>query len=163
MGHALIASYGGIPLVYMGDEIALLNDHSYGDDPARAHDSRWLHRPAMDWEAAAAREDGETPGARVFRGIRHILARRAATDALHGAVPTEIVTPETPGVFAFLRRAPMGSVLCMFNFTEHWQHVPVGWVTGLGVTGLHDALSDRPALPHGPNLALPPYARVWLV
>jgi amylosucrase len=26
MGHALIASFGGIPLIYMGDEIALLND-----------------------------------------------------------------------------------------------------------------------------------------
>ncbi len=26
MGHALIASYGGIPLIYMGDELALTND-----------------------------------------------------------------------------------------------------------------------------------------
>ena len=29
MGHALIACYGGIPLIYMGDEIALLNDYGY--------------------------------------------------------------------------------------------------------------------------------------
>ena len=29
MGHALIASFGGVPLIYMGDEIGLLNDHSY--------------------------------------------------------------------------------------------------------------------------------------
>ncbi len=32
MGHALIASFGGIPLLYMGDEIGLLNDYSYVDD-----------------------------------------------------------------------------------------------------------------------------------
>ncbi len=29
LGHALIAAYGGIPLIYMGDEIALLNDYGY--------------------------------------------------------------------------------------------------------------------------------------
>src|SRR5690606_2153102 len=49
LGHALIASYGGIPLIYMGDEIALLNDWSYLRMPEHAHDSRWLHRPRMDW------------------------------------------------------------------------------------------------------------------
>jgi amylosucrase len=33
MGHALIASWGGIPLIYMGDEIALLNDYGYTKVP----------------------------------------------------------------------------------------------------------------------------------
>lgn len=162
MGHALIAAWGGIPLVYMGDEIALLNDYGYLDRPDHAHDSRWIHRPAMDWEAAAARHEADTPGARVFRGVRHILARRRATPALHGAVPTEVVRCEAPGVFAFLRRSPTGVVLCLFNFTESWLHVPLGWVQALGVAGLHDLLSDRPVEPHGSNIALPPYARVWL-
>ena len=52
-----MCSYGGIPLVYMGDEIALLNDRSFADDAAKADDNRWLHRPAMDWEAATRRGD----------------------------------------------------------------------------------------------------------
>ena len=65
-------------------------------------------------------------------------------------------------VFAFLRRAPSGVVLGLFNFTESWLHVPVDRVQDLGVAGLHDALSDQPVTPHGPNIALPPYARVWL-
>jgi amylosucrase len=51
LGHALIASHGGIPLIYMGDELALLNDRSYQDLPEHAHDSRWMHRPRMDWDA----------------------------------------------------------------------------------------------------------------
>src|SRR3712207_4920894 len=29
LGHALIFGYGGIPLIYMGDEIGLLNDYSF--------------------------------------------------------------------------------------------------------------------------------------
>ena len=82
MGHALIAAFGGIPLVYMGDELALPNDYSYRDVPEHAHDSRWVHRPRMDWTAAEGR-DGTSHGARVFQGVRHILARRRATPALH--------------------------------------------------------------------------------
>jgi len=58
LGHALIASFGGIPLIYMGDEIALPNDYSYRSDPEHSHDSRWIHRPRMDWQRAAAAEEG---------------------------------------------------------------------------------------------------------
>ena len=58
MGHALIAAFGGIPLIYMGDELAALNDYGYLDNPDHAHDSRWIHRPRMDWDAAAARDIG---------------------------------------------------------------------------------------------------------
>ncbi|MEJ2750023.1 MAG: alpha-amylase family protein, partial [Anaerolineae bacterium] len=50
--HAMILAFGGIPLLYMGDELGLLNDMSYLDDPNLASDNRWLHRPWMDWELA---------------------------------------------------------------------------------------------------------------
>ncbi len=48
MGHALICSFGGLPLIYMGDEIGLTNDYGFSGKPAHAHDNRWLHRSAMD-------------------------------------------------------------------------------------------------------------------
>jgi amylosucrase len=70
LGHALIASFGGIPLIYMGDEIALPNDYSYRDTPDHAHDSRWIHRPRMDWDAVAALDDGRSTSARVFAETR---------------------------------------------------------------------------------------------
>ena len=161
MGHALIAAWGGIPLIYMGDELAQLNDHGYLDTPAHAHDSRWLHRPLMDWQAAAQRHSTDTPAARVFRGLRHILARRRATTALHGAAPTMVVDTANPALFAVARRPPFGPVLCIYNFTETWAHIPAETVTREGV-GLHDALSEAPVIPHHGNIALPPYARVWL-
>jgi amylosucrase len=55
--HSMILAFGGMPLLYMGDEIGLLNDDSYLDDPNLAGDNRWLHRPCMDWELAAKRDD----------------------------------------------------------------------------------------------------------
>ncbi len=162
MGHALIAAFGGIPLIYMGDELALTNDYSYLDLAEHAHDSRWIHRPRMDWQAAAARHDGATPGARVFAGVRHILARRRAVMALHAAVPIRVVGTGVTGVFAFQRQAPTGVVLCLFNFTEGWQHVPEPWVRAQGVAGMHDVLSDTLVAVHDGHVVLPPYARVWL-
>lgn len=163
MGHALIASYGGIPLIYMGDELALLNDHGYRCVPEHAHDSRWLHRPRMDWALASSRQDGTTPSARVFRGTRHILQRRKATPGLHAGYGTRIQPCESSGIFAFQRLAPTGPILCLFNFTETWQHLPEAWARNLGVTRMHDLLSDQPFETHHGNITLPPYARVWLV
>lgn len=162
MGHALIAGFGGIPLIYMGDELATLNDWTYRDVPEHAHDSRWVHRPRIDWTVAETRHTADTPAARVFRGVKHILARRRATPELHGGTPTQILDTGSPALFAVARRAPTGPVLCLFNFSEAWQHLSTDWVTAQGVQTLHDALSDAPVTPHHGNIALPPYARVWL-
>jgi amylosucrase len=162
MGHALIAAFGGIPLIYMGDELALPNDYSYLDDPTHAHDSRWIHRPRMDWTVAEARHSGESASSRVFWGTKQILARRAATPALHAAVPVRVVPSGNDAVFAFQRLAPTGTLLCLFNFTEAWQQVPEAWARALGVAAMHDALSDHRVETHQGQIVLPPYARVWL-
>jgi amylosucrase len=162
LGHALIASFGGIPLIYMGDELALMNDHSFRNNPDHAHDSRWIHRPRMDWALADARHDDPGPSGQVFRGTRHILARRRAVAGLHAGHPCQILTPPAPGLFAFRRAAPTGAILCLFNFTEHWQSLPEAWARAEGASLMHDLLSDQPVTPHHGNLALPPYARVWL-
>ncbi|MBP9181553.1 MAG: alpha-amylase [Fuscovulum sp.] len=163
LGHALIASFGGIPLIYMGDELALLNDRSFRNLPEHAHDSRWIHRPRMDWPLADRRHDDTGPTGQVFRGTRHILARRRATPGLHAGHPCQILRTEAPGLFAFRREAPTGAILCLFNFTEAWQHLPEAWARAEGASRMHDLLSDQPVAAHHGNIALPPYARVWLV
>ncbi len=161
MGHALIAAFGGIPLIYMGDEIGLLNDYSYRDVPEHAHDSRWVHRPRMDWGLVRER-NGHSASARVFQGVRHILARRRATDALHAGHATRVIRHDTPGLFAIARLAPTGAVVCLFNMTEGWVNVPEALVRGAGASRMQDELSGRPVLLHAGAVVLPPYGRVWL-
>jgi amylosucrase len=39
MGHALVLGFGGVPLLYMGDEIAMLNDPGYLKEPEHAMDT----------------------------------------------------------------------------------------------------------------------------
>ncbi len=172
LGHALIASFGGIPLIYMGDELAMLNDYGYHDVPEHAHDSRWVHRPMMDWTLAGMRHSDDGPAGQVFRGTKHILARRKVTEAVHAGHPLQIVdlrqdkagpTPAAQnGLFAFVRKAPTGAMLGLFNMTEDWLHLPEHTARSHGVTRMHDALSDHAVTTHDGAIALPPYARVWL-
>ena len=46
--------FGGLPLIYMGDELGLRNDYDFVDDPDHADDNRWVHRPPMPWDVAGA-------------------------------------------------------------------------------------------------------------
>jgi amylosucrase len=164
MGHALIAAYGGVPLIYMGDEIAMLNDHGYRENPDHAHDSRWIHRPRMDWptvERVRRRNDG-SPQARVWHGIRHVIERRKATPELHAAYAVHLPSPPAKGVFALVHDAPTGPLLCLFNFTEETVELPGEWALSTGITSFFDALSDLPARLNDGNVVLPAYGRLWL-
>jgi amylosucrase len=164
MGHALIASAGGIPLIWMGDEIALLNDDGYRGVPGHAHDSRWLHRPVMDWDRAArALADPDSLPGRIWHGLRAILARRAEMPQFHGDRPIEVLEIDDRSVFAFARRAPTGDVLCLYNFSEDWTTVSRDWAGRHGVTAGREALSGGTLDPARTDIALPPYARAWFV
>ena len=156
LGHALIASFGGIPLIYMGDEIGLMND--YGDHA----DTRALHRPAMDWDKAARRTDPATMEGLIFDGIRHILARRAATPALHGKHPTRILETHNPRLFAVLRDAPGAPLVCVFNFSETPQSLPVDFLLAQGVTEWTDRLAGQALDPAHGTIPLPPYGALWI-
>lgn len=164
MGHTLIAAHGGVPLIYMGDEIAMLNDYHYRENPDHAHDSRWIHRPRMDWDAVERIQRGDmtSPQSKVWHGVRHAMARRKATPELHAGYAVRV--PSAPGrrVFALLHEAPTGPLLCLFNFTEDTALIPGEWALSEGVTSFHDALSDLPAKLSDGNVVLSPYGRLWL-
>ncbi|MEO6299489.1 MAG: alpha-amylase, partial [Paracoccaceae bacterium] len=162
LGHALIAGFGGIPLIYMGDELAMLNDYGYLKVAEHAHDSRWIHRPRMDWHAASYRHSDDGALGRVFRGVKGILARRRATPALHAAYPVEILDGGVTGLFAYRRLAPGGVLVGLYNMTEHWLNLSEVAARQWGVTLMHDALSDNWVTAHHGQIALPPYGRVWL-
>ena len=80
--HSIILSIGGIPLIYLGDEIGTLNDYGYRDDPDKAGDSRWVHRPAADPARYAARTDSRTVEGQVYGGLRRLIAIRQASSRL---------------------------------------------------------------------------------
>jgi amylosucrase len=162
LGHALIFGYDGIPLLYMGDELAMLNDHGYLDDPARAADNRWLHRPPMDWEAAARRHRPGTVEHRVFTGLVALAEARRRTPQLHAATPVEVADLRQPQVFAFLRRHPLGTLVALHNVTEQPQHASPMALYLVGHDRPVDRITGRPARVEHGGVVLEPYQAIWL-
>jgi len=119
MIHSLILSAGGIPLIYIGDELATLNDYSYQDNPAKAGDNRWVHRPHFDWERAEQRTDPTTPQGEMFTRLAKLIELRKQTPAL-GDTETRFFDTGNPHVLGFVRD---GRVLCLHNFSEQPQTV----------------------------------------
>ena len=75
----------------------------------------------------------------------------------------EVLDAGDSGLFAFVRRAPAGSVVCLFNVTEQWRHVPVDWLRDAGMVEGRDLLSGGAMGEGDGRAALPPYARAWVV
>jgi len=162
MGHTLIASFGGIPLIYMGDEIGMTNDHSYLDHPELAKDGRWMHRPAMDWKAVKTIAKGNSPAARIHAGTKAILTKRKQTTQLASDVPTRILDLGHPGLFIFERLAEDKAITSLFNFTESDQRI-TPWALRLD-PGYHyiDVLGGAALSLRDGLIAVPPYGCLWL-
>ncbi|MDO9175123.1 MAG: alpha-amylase family protein [Actinomycetota bacterium] len=115
--YAVVYAYGGIPLLYMGDELGLRNDMSYLADPAKADDNRWMHRPRMDWTVAARRHAAGTLEARLFAMFVSLAADRAAIGALDAAATLTVLPAVNPHVFCFTRTHPAhGTFTMLANF-----------------------------------------------
>jgi amylosucrase len=162
LAHAIVLGFGGLPVIWMGDELGLLNDAGWADDPAHAADNRWVHRPAMPWAAVDAGAGADPHG--LTAGLRHLLGVRRALPHLHAASPTEIWDPRDSGVLLVVRRHPDGPLLGAYNVTgrEAWVAADVLHWLGLHDDGLVDALTGSAPELHDGAVRLEPYAAAWL-
>jgi amylosucrase len=161
LAHLVALGFGGVPIVWMGDELALRNDVHWDDEPAHADDNRWVHRPRMPWDVAERRHVDGTVEHRVWLGLRSAVQVRAGQPALHASVDPELLDPVNPGVFAFVRHAPGTTLVALHNVTDDVQEWPVAAVPLEGA--LHDVLADGAPEAQGGILVLQPYDVLWLV
>jgi amylosucrase len=160
LAHQLILGFGGLPLIYMGDELALTNDYDYVDDPDHADDNRWAHRPRMPWDRADRRHIEGTFEHRVWHAIRHSVTVRAALPSLDASVETEILDPVNPAVLVFIRRHQNQTMVGVYNVTPDAQLLP-RWVIPLG-NWAWDALTEETPLTDA-DLRLDGYQVRWFV
>ena len=162
--YAVAFSFGGIPLIYMGDELAIRNDPGWARDPARRHDNRWMHRPAMDWAAAARRGDLQSLEGRVFAAIRGLADARRSLLALRSGGITEILPTENRSVLAYRRVHPRSApFLSLTNFSDITQAADAGIIAR---AGLYDPVhvhstTGQLAISAG-RIELPPWSFAWL-
>jgi len=162
--YAVVFSFGGIPLIYMGDELAMRNDPHWDDDPAHADDNRWMHRPPMDWVAAGRRIDAKTLEGKAFSAIRRLVDARQSLLALRAGGETEIVPTESNGVLAYRRVHPRSApFLALTNFSGVTQNLDADVVAR---AGLHAAqvvhATAGELLTDARGIQLPPWGFGWL-
>ncbi len=162
LGYALMLGFGCIPLLYMGDELGLLNDYGFAEHPDTRDDNRWLHRPYMDWERAEKRSQGGTLEARLFSGVKQLIAVRRNTPQLHAGYQTEVLDVH-PHLLVYVRPHPLGTLLAVYNFSEQTQVLALSALGAYAFTEASDRLSGETLSARDGLLELPPYARLWLV
>src|SRR5579875_2296276 len=159
LAHAIALSTGGLPLLYLGDEVGQLNDYGYLADPDRAGDSRWVHRPPYPEQRYAQRTDPDTDAGTVYRGLRRLLQVRRETEAFAGGALIGFV-PHNRHVLGYQRPAPSGTVLVLANVSDAPQLVPAEAFSALPATALDLVTDTETTL--WTDLELAPLEFLWL-
>lgn len=159
--YAIVFAMAGLPTLYMGDEIGLGNDDGYIDDPLRANEGRWLHRPAMNWPVAnavadsiAAGHDIDATAGRIGRALRRMIAVRRALPALRGDAPIRALRFADPALLGIARG---DGLIALFNLSDKPHTIDT--FPEIANTHWHDLLTAAPA---AGAIALPAYGTQWL-
>ncbi|MBR3126535.1 MAG: alpha-amylase family protein [Mogibacterium sp.] len=122
MLHACMLTLRGIPVFYSGDELGMLNDYGYHDDPGRWADSRNIHRGKMDWEKAEERKDLSTPTGKIFHELRELVMIRRFNEVFHSDAHVYPIDTGDNRVLGIARDYKGKRMLGLFNFSpdEVW-------------------------------------------
>lgn len=153
--HGVILTVGGIPLIYLGDEIGSLNDYSFRDDPGKAADSRWVHRMRVDWEKYARRSNSATLEGRVYQGICRLINLRLSRPVFAGQ-DMQVLETDNQNVLGYLRRHDNSIALIFANFSEREQTVSANLLRLYGLSYNTQDMFSGAKLPQG-DINLKPY------
>ncbi len=159
--HNVIFSIGGIPLIYLGDEIGTLNDYDYKDNPKKMDDSRWAHRPPADPKRYAQRNNTASIPGRILQGFQLLADLRKSTPAVGGEDPVFIKTGNSH-VFGFIRRSKSQQILFLNNFSDDPQTVSGNVLRLLGAGYQCQDLVTAQMVKIKESLVLAPFQFVWL-
>jgi len=109
MMYATLFALPGIPLLYAGDERAVLNDYSYKDNLHKSSDSRWVHRIKTDWE-----RKGEYSEQKSFACYIKMLITLRGMEEMLGGNEIFFYPVQNEHVFAFRRK----TIHVIANFSE---------------------------------------------
>jgi amylosucrase len=164
--QGITLSIGGIPLLYLGEEWGMLNDYDFVKDPAKAGDTRWVHRPKMQWEFLVELETSHTPQngslrGRIFRALQKLIATRKRLPAFSGQ-NMELIVTKNDHVLGFVRSYEAYRTIVLANFAEQPQAISGNQLrtAGLGrffddaITGRNFGTSD--------DVLLAPFEFLWL-
>ena len=166
MMYGIILACPGIPLIYAGDEIGMLNDYSYLQDPDKVDDSRWINRPVHDWETVAGLGKKASHATTIFQGLQHLVRLRKELPAMADPSGQQLHDAGNDHLFVF-ERGPRddAGILVVANFDESPQVLNASWLEHLGYVkdGVYRNLIDGESRQvRSGLLEIAPFRLLWL-
>ena len=154
--HAFMFSQSGIPVVYSGDEIGMLNDYSYKNDPEKAADSRYIHRGDFRWDLAENRHRPETVQGKLFPVLDKLEHIRTSHSVFNSDVPLRTLDTWDSSILALVRENETEKFIGIYNFSEYDK---VAWINE--EDGMYlDLISGREMEARG--VQIPAFGCYWL-
>lgn len=166
MLHGIIFAFGGIPLIYAGDEIGTLNDYSFRNDDAKKGDSRWVNRPLQDWGVISRLGKEPSPQSRIFQTLQKLIQIRKENPLFADNNNLELYHTGNDHILAFGRtHGNKQGLLVLCNFDEKPQVIETGWIKKMGYFTKGeplDLVSDQQISVKSGLLEILPYQMIWL-
>ena len=154
--HAFMFSQSGIPVVYSGDEIGMLNDYSYKNDPDKAADSRYIHRGDFRWDLAENRHRPDTVQGKLFPALDKLEHIRTSHSVFNSDVPLRTLDTWDSSILALVRENDTEKFIGIYNFSEYDK---VAWINE--EDGMYlDLISGRKMEARG--VQIPAFGCYWL-
>jgi amylosucrase len=166
--HSMILSFGGIPLLYYGDAIGMLNSLEYLADPSKRDDNRWAHRSRFDWNKAEKRHQPGTVEHRIFSCLRKMIALRKETPAFADFDNRQLLQMDNANLLAFSRVDPQNNrnrVLVIGNFNVAPQTLPLDTMRRHGFFrqgNMKDLCTNSRIEPVDDAIVIPALSFFWL-
>lgn len=159
--NALTLSAGGIPLLYLGEEWGTINDYDFVKDPAKAGDTRWVHRPKMKWEWLDESHEDHRIRRRIFSEIQRMIGLRKTRPAMAG-IGIELIPTDHRSLLGFVRQNEGDRLVVVANVSDSPQQLSENRlrIAGLG-NYFFDLLSETTINADHP-IQLEPYRILWL-
>ena len=160
--HGIILTIGGIPLLYLGDEIGTLNNYTYVESPEKDGDSRWVHRSAFNNERALKRRDSSSIPGQIYLGLLKLIQIRQHNRAFSNG-ETEIIDTGNDCIFGYFRSYQEQNVLVLANFSDRQQEIIAKRLRLLGMRKILTDLVAGKSISAVHKLVLEPYQQVILL
>jgi len=167
--HSVILSFGGIPLLYYGDAIGMLNSLEYLADPSQSNDNRWINRSFLDWKKAEKRHQSGTVEHRIFSALKKMISLRKEMTAFADFDNRQLFAVDNPNLLVFSRTDPQNTrnrVLVVCNFNDGTQTLQIGPLRSHGLFqqgGMKDVCSGAQITVENDTLMIQPLSCYWLV
>ena len=149
---------GGLPLIYMGDELGQGNTPAVELDARQGPDGRELHRPEFDEVLFAQRFDIRTLAGQIYTDLSAFVRARKLHAALSATHTLRLIPSSHPAVLVLQRGE---QALGLFNFSRTKVTVDVSPDFSRGLKRMKNVLTQETVDVHAYTLT--PYAATWLI